>query len=73
MRFLSERIASFEPTVFDRIISDISRLRAMSSSELEVALSICTSNSLGEVNHPAILLGLASPWSAWLFARLRIS
>jgi hypothetical protein len=31
MRFFSERIASFEPTVLDLIISDISRLSAMSS------------------------------------------
>lgn len=31
MRRLSERIASFEGTVFDRMTSEISRLRAISS------------------------------------------
>ena len=31
MRFLSERIASFGCTVFDRMTSEISKLRAISS------------------------------------------
>ncbi len=78
MRFFSERIASFEPTVLDLMISDISRLSAMSSlyevsratskyrtekayNELEVALSICSSNWDVDANHPAIMLELASP------------
>lgn len=60
MRRLRERMASFEGTAFERMTSEISRLRAMSSSELDVALSICSSIGLVDPNQPAIMLGRGS-------------
>ena len=77
MRRFRARIASFAPTVFERMTSEISRLSAISSlcydqrkeetglrgshSELDVALSICSSKALLDANQPAIIL--TAPWS----------
>lgn len=55
IRFFNDRIASLGCTVFDRIRSEISRLKAMSSRELAVARSICSSRAVvPEENQPAI-------------------
>lgn len=45
IRFFSERMASLGCTVFDRIMSEISRLVAMSSKLEAVAFSICSSRA----------------------------
>jgi len=57
MRFFSERMASLGCTVLDRMTSEISRLRAMSSRLLLVALSICSSRAVlaPDDHHPIIL------------------
>ena len=48
-------MASFGWTVFDRIVSDISKFRAMSSKLEEVAFSICSSKAEFDPNQLAIL------------------
>lgn len=57
MRRLSDRIASLGWTVFDRMISEISRFSAMSSRLLDVAFSICWSRTeLADEDHqPAMM------------------
>ena len=61
IRFLSDRIASLGCTVFDLIISEISRLVAISSKLEAVALSICSSRAdVPEYNHPAMVNWLLS-------------
>lgn len=52
---LSDLIASFGWTVFDRMTSEISRLSAMSSRLEDVALSICSSRAELDANQPAII------------------
>lgn len=51
----NDRMASFGGTVLDRIISEISRLAAMSSKLEVVAFSICSSRAELETNQPAIV------------------
>lgn len=50
-------MASFEGTAFERMTSEISRLREISSSELDVARSICSSIWVVDANQPAIMPG----------------
>jgi len=57
MRLLSDRIASFGPTVLDLMMSDISRLSAMSSRLLLVAFSICASRAVLLPDHQLIIVG----------------
>lgn len=61
MRRFKERIASLGCTVFDRMESEISRLRAMSSRLDEVARSTCSSRAELDVNQPAIILNHSRP------------
>ena len=55
-------MASLGWTLLDLIVSDISRLSAISSKLDDVALAICSSKALLEANQPAIarLLGYVS-------------
>ena len=56
MRFFSDRMASLGCTVLDRMVSDISRLRAMSSKLEDVARSTCSSSAVfDDENQPAML------------------
>lgn len=57
IRFFSDRMASLGWTVFDRIRSETSKLIAISSRELDVARSICSSRAdVPDENQPAILV-----------------
>jgi len=57
IRFFSDRMASLGCTVLDLIMSEISRLEAISSKLEDVALSICSSRAdVPEYNQPAILI-----------------
>lgn len=57
MRLFSDRMASLGWTVLERMTSEISRLRAISSRLLLVAFSICSSRAvLAPEDHQPIIL-----------------
>lgn len=58
MRRLRDLMASLGATVLDRMISEISRFRAISSKLLLVAFTICSSKAvLAEDDHQLIMVG----------------
>ena len=70
-------MASFGGTDLERITSEISRLRGMSSRLLLVAFSICRSSSVlaPEDHHPIMLEGKVRVQhvNAWLIEKCRVS
>ena len=69
IRRLSDLIASFGCTVFDRMMSDISKFRAMSSKLEDVARSTCSSSAeLLAPNQDDMLAScVTAPCAGWRF------
>ena len=56
IRLLRDLIASLGCTLLDRMMSEISKLSAMSSKLEDVAFAICSSKALLEANQPAMAM-----------------